>query len=212
MVDFTPTFPEDFSEKGVRLMILGEAPGAKEEQEGLPFVGASGKLLLKTLEEYGFTRKNLYISNVFWQRPPNNNVSYFFCKKTSDEEKAEQFGLYKNQWLKREWEDQIYRLQEELELIQPEIVMTVGSIPLWALRGEDNISEVRGEPKLIIGPVKYKYSVMFPTFHPAYILRNRKMMDEFKKDVSDVKDLLDTPPWDWPPMFGKEWDRNFKNE
>lgn len=211
MVEFSPSFPEDFSGT-VPLMILGEAPGAEEEKHGLPFVGASGKLLLKALEEWGFNRKNLYISNVFWERPPDNNVSYFFCKKNSDEEKALQFGQYKNQYLKREWENQIYRLSDELEAIKPEMILTVGAIPLWALTGETEISKMRGSPRILTGPVKYKYSIMFPTFHPAYVLRNRKMMDILRDDIKKVKELLDTPAWEWPNMFGRDYDATYGNK
>ena len=209
-MEFSPTFPEDFNGE-INLMVLGEAPGAEEERVGLPFVGASGKLLIKVLEEYGFTRKNLYISNVFWERPPDNDVSYFFTKKTGTDEKANQFPLYKNSYLKKEWENQIYRLQEELEMLKPQLILTVGAVPLWALTGLDKISEVRGHPRIINGPVKYKYSVILPTFHPAYILRNRSMMDEFKRDIARVKELLETPAWEWPSMFGKEYDEAFGN-
>lgn len=210
MVEFSPSFPENFS-GSVPLMVLGEAPGAEEEKQGLPFIGASGKLLLKTLEEYGFSRKTLYISNVFWERPPENDVSYFFCKKKTDEGKAMQFGLYKNQYLRAEWQNQIYRLSDEIEAIKPEMILTVGAIPLWALTGQTEVSKLRGKPRIVAGPVKNKYTVMFPTFHPAYVLRNRKMEEILRKDIARVKELLDTPAWDWPNMFGKDYDEAFRN-
>lgn len=208
MYEFTPSFPEDFS-NGVKLMVLGEAPGAEEEKEGQPFVGASGKLLMKVLEEHGFNRKNLYISNVFWIRPPDNNVGHFFTSKKSSDEKVIEYPLFKNCFLRAEYKNHIERLEEEISLVNPYVILTVGSTPLWALTGSDQISKMRGEPRLITGPVKYKYSVMFPTFHPAYILRNRSKMDEFKRDIARVKELVDMPPWDWPSMFGEGYNATF---
>jgi DNA polymerase len=208
MYEFTPSFPEDFS-NGVSLMVLGEAPGADEEREGKPFVGASGKLLMKVLEDSGFTRKNLYISNVFWVRPPDNNIGCFFTAKTSNDEKVLEYPLFKNCRLRSEYKNHIERLREEIELINPYMILTTGSTPLWALTGSDQISKMRGVPRLITGPVKYKYSVMFPTFHPAYILRNRSKMADFEKDIQEVRRLVDTPPWEWPSMFGEEYNAAF---
>lgn len=208
IMEFSPSFPENFDGR-IGLMVLGEAPGAEEEKQGLPFEGASGKLLMSVLEEYGFTRKNIYISTVFWERPPDNDVSYFFTKKTSNEEKAIQFPLFKNMYLKKEWENQIYRLNDEIEMINPEMILTVGATPLWALRGQDQVSSLRGNPYLVNGAVKNKYTIMFPTFHPAYVLRNGSKMDKFKQDIAKVKELLETPPWEWPRMFGREYDEAF---
>ena len=199
MTEFAPHFPDNFSGK-VDLMILGEAPGAEEEKQGLPFVGMSGKLLGKTLEEAGFPRKNLYISNVFWERPPDNNISHFFCKKTSDEEKAEEYPLYKGMYLKAEWKNQLLRLEDELKMLEPEVVLAVGATPLWALTGKDKITACRGDVCKINGAVKYS-GRMIATFHPAYVLRNRKALDTMKQDINKAISLLDQPPWEGESLF-----------
>lgn len=199
MVEFAPHFPEDFSGT-VSIMVLGEAPGAEEERQGVPFVGMSGKLLGKTLEECGLPRKNLYISNVFWQRPPGNDVSFFFCKKTSEDEKATDYPLFKGMYLKKEWQNQILRLQEELEMLKPEVVLAVGATPLWALTGKDKITACRGEVHKIDGPAKY-LGRMVSTFHPAYVMRNRTMLETFKQDINKAKGLLDSPPWEGINLF-----------
>ena len=209
-MEFSPTFPEEFDGR-VNVMILGEAPGAEEEKVGLPFVGKSGKFLMQELETVGFTRNCLYISNVFWERPPDNDVGYFFCNKTSSEEKAEQFPLFKNRFLKKEWENQIYRLQDELEMLRPYMILTVGCTPLWALTGNDSITDLRGKPYIIAGPVKYKYSIVFPTYHPAYAMRNKTALELFRQDLMRFRELHDTPAWDWPHMFGEEYDEAFGN-
>lgn len=201
MAEFAPHFPEDFDGK-VNLMILGEAPGAEEEKQGLPFVGMSGKLLGKALEEAGFPREKLYISNVFWSRPPENNVAYFFCKKSSDEEKAEGYPLYKGMHLKAKWSNQLFRLEEELKMLEPEVVLAVGATPLWALTGRDKITAHRGDVYKIDGAVKYP-GRMIATFHPAYVLRNRQALDTMKQDINKAISLLDQPPWEGESLFEK---------
>lgn len=192
MVEFSPSFPDPWEGKA-HLMILGEAPGAKEEQEGQPFVGASGKLLMNVLEECGFSRKNLYISNVFWQRPPDNDVGYFFCSTRSNDAKSIKYPKFKNGHLKKEWEHQLDRLQDELNLVQPDVALMLGAIPLWALTGEDQVTVCRGKYYRPSKHIKYDKGVAVSTFHPAYVLRNRKMIDTMKDDIFLAKELLDLP-------------------
>jgi len=197
---FSPNFPENFSD-GVSLMVLGDCY--------LPDV--SNALLYEVLESVGFNKKNLYISNVFWEVPESNAITHFFCETDSLDQKAKQFPLYKDKYLKAEWTNQIFRLQDELELIKPELILAVGEIPLWALTGSDNIIELRGRPKIIAGPVKYKYSIVFPVLNPTDILDNEESLIEFIKDIERVRELSDTVAWDWPNMFGDEYYAAFGN-
>lgn len=209
-MEFSPTFPENF-DGTIRLMILGEFPKITLNGDENPFTGDEGQLLRETLEEQGFDIKNLYISNVFWCHTVNNDIRYFFTEINSDDDKAAQFSMYKSRYLKKEWENQIYRLQEEIEMLKPELILTLGEIPFWALTGQNDMFELRGHPKIIAGPVKYKYSIMFPTFSPEFILKNMQLKDEFMRDIARAKELLETPPWDWPNMFGREYDAAFRN-
>jgi uracil-DNA glycosylase len=191
-MEFSPSFPDPFDGKA-HLMVLGEAPGAKEEKEGQPFVGTSGKLLMQVMEECGFTRKNLYISNVFWQRPPDNDVGYFFCSTRSNEAKSTKYPKLKSSFLKKEWEEQLERLEHELELLKPDVILMLGSIPLWALTGNDQISQCRGKYYRLTKHIKYDGGVAVSTFHPSYILRNRSMIETLKEDILLAKELLDLP-------------------
>lgn len=209
-MNFSPNFPDDFND-GVSLMILGNATSTNEEILGIPLVDTGGELLLSSLVELNFNRNNLYISNVFWEVPDGNLLDYFYCDISSGTQRAEQFPLYKSKYLKKEWENQIYRLQDEIELIKPYLILTLGDIPLWALAGQHDLTSLRGQPKIISGPVKYKYSIMFPTHHPDSALADQKIMDEFVRDLLRMAELLDTPAWEWPNMFGEEYNAAFRN-
>lgn len=129
-----------------RLMLIGEAPGFHEDQEGKPFVGRSGKLLDKILESVGFSRdKNIYLCNVVKCRPPENR------NPTPEEQN-----------LCREY------LDRQIAILKPKIILLCGSIATKAmLSGKEGITRIRG--KWFDGPYGSK---MTPIFHPSYLLRN----------------------------------------
>ena len=130
-----------------KIMLIGEGPGQNEDQEGLPFVGRAGALLDKMLSSINLDRKNVYITNVVNYRPPQN---------------------------RRPKEDEIKRylpyLKKHIEIINPKILVLLGSTALNALIGDqDVISKVRGkwiEQKF--GACKTSTIV---TFHPAFLMR-----------------------------------------
>ena len=142
------------------IMIIGEGPGANEDKEGKPFVGRAGKLLDKMLEAIKLDRKKVYISNVVNFRPPENR------KPTDDE-------------IKR----YLPFLTRHIELINPKILLLLGSTALNALIGSEVvISKARGKwLKKKIGNVSPNIII---SFHPAYLMRQP---DQKKYAWEDLK-------------------------
>ena len=130
-----------------KIMLIGEAPGANEDQEGLPFVGRAGQLLDKMLAAIDLDRKNVYISNIINYRPPEN---------------------------RRPTEDEIKRylpfISRHIEIINPKILVLLGSTAMKAILGDKIvISKMRGKwIEKNFGSCKASVMV---TFHPAFLMR-----------------------------------------
>ena len=143
-----------------QIMIIGEGPGANEDKEGKPFVGRAGKLLDKMLESIKLNRKNVYISNVVNFRPPMN-------RKPTDEE------------IKR----YLPFLVKHIELINPKILLLLGSTALNALVGSEVvISKARG--KWIDKKIGSASPKIIASFHPAFLMRQP---DQKKYTWEDLK-------------------------
>ncbi len=130
-----------------KIMIVGEAPGANEDEEGLPFVGRAGALLDKMLDAINLDRKKVYISNIINYRPPEN-------RRPTDEEIKRYLPI----------------ISKHIEIINPKILVLLGSTAMNALIGNEVvISKMRGkwiEKKF----GNCKTSVII-TFHPAFLMR-----------------------------------------
>lgn len=148
-----------------RLLIIGEAPGADEDEQGLPFVGRSGQLLTKMLAAIQLSREEVYITNVVKCRPPSNRAP-------EPDEVASCADL----------------LAGQLAIIRPELVMMLGASATRALLGAEigaGISRIRGTVMLHNG------IRCIPTYHPAYLLRNPSAKRESWEDLKLVRRLLD---------------------
>ena len=152
-----------------KIMLIGEAPGANEDEEGLPFVGRAGILLDKMLASINLDRKKVYISNIINYRPPEN-------RKPTDQE------------IKR----YLPYITKHIEIINPKILVLLGSTAMNALVGDDVvISKMRGkwiEKKF----GNCKTSVII-TFHPAFLMRQpaqKKMAWIDLKMIRDKKNNL----------------------
>ena len=156
-------------------MIIGEGPGANEEKVGKPFVGRAGKLLDKMLESIKLNRKNVYISNVVNFRPPEN--------RKPTEKEIERYLPF---------------LIRHIELIDPMILMLLGSTALNALIGDEVvISKARG--KWVSKKIGNANPEKIASFHPAFLMRQpdqkkyawedlkmiRKKMSELKIKLND---------------------------
>ena len=149
------------------VMLVGEAPGANEDEQGEPFVGAAGQLLDQLIEEIGLARRDVYIANVLKCRPPNNR-----------DPKTEEIDACKGY------------LASQLELIEPKVVVTLGNFATkLLLRTETGITKMRGQ---IYDWWRGIQGV--PTFHPSAALRGGpSVTDAMQADFVLVRSVLDRP-------------------
>ena len=146
-----------------KLVFIGEAPGAEEDRQGLPFVGAAGQLLTKMIEAIKLRREEVFIANVLKCRPPGNRPP-----QPIEIQNCEPY------------------LARQLALIRPKLICALGtfaartilktSVPISSLRGK--IHDYRGIPVLC-------------TFHPAYLLRNPSEKKKAWEDLKKLRALLD---------------------
>jgi uracil-DNA glycosylase family 4 len=152
------------------LMFIGEAPGASEDRLGLPFVGAAGKLLDKLLEELGLERKDVWIGNVLRCRPPDNRDPQ-----------------------PREIESCQGYLFEQVRLIEPTVICTLGNFSTKLLRGDSTgISRLHGQPEVrVIGSRAVR---LYPLYHPAAALYTPSMLDTLRADFQRIPELVAQGP------------------
>ena len=147
-----------------KIMLVGEAPGSNEDQEGLPFVGRAGALLDKMLASINLDRKNVYISNVINYRPPDN-------RKPTDEEI--------NRYLPY--------IKRHIEIIDPKILVLLGSTAMNAFMGNEVvISKARG--KWIEKEFGSCKTSMIVTFHPAFLMRQPTQKKMAWIDLKMIRD------------------------
>ena len=167
--DVIPIFGE--GDLDAKIVFIGEAPGGEEEKLGRPFVGRAGKNLADFLEKAQLSRDSVYITNAVKFRPTkhNPNTGRTLNRTPTPIETASH----------REW------LLSELEIVQPQLVVTLGNTPLTALLGADcpKISQAHG---LVVEFRDTNHSLHFnimPFFHPAAIIYRRALIAEYEKDL-----------------------------
>lgn len=145
------------------IMIIGEAPGADEDEQGLPFVGRAGQLLTNMLEAIQIKREDVFIANILKCRPPNNR------RPSSDEiNECEPY------------------LHKQIELIKPKIILVLGLTAVSSLLKMDfKMSEIRGTV------LDYRGAKMLITYHPAALLRNPNWKKPAWEDLKLLKKLLE---------------------
>src|SRR5512138_1329093 len=132
-------------------MLVGEAPGATEDQTGKPFEGGAGELLNRMLDRCGIIRSQCFITNICHVRPPGNDFNWFYRKGNMAH------------YLRC-----VMQLKRDIEAIRPNIVVGLGTNPLTALTGKPSIEKWRGS---ILESSLVKGQKVVCTYHPAYILR-----------------------------------------
>ena len=148
------------------IVLIGEAPGKKEDESGLPFVGAAGKFLNEMLATVGMVRNDIYITNIVKYRPPNNR------DPLPEEKKA--FWPY---------------LVRQLDVIQPKIVVTLGRHSMEYFLPNQKISMIHGQPKRItFGNTKL---IIVPLYHPAAALYNGSMRNILIEDFMKLPKIID---------------------
>jgi uracil-DNA glycosylase len=148
------------------LMFVGEAPGFHEDKQGVPFVGAAGKLLDQLLTGIGLTRADVYVANVIKCRPPGNRDP-----------------------LPEEIEACEAHLWRQIELIQPRVVATLGNFATKLLSGRPSgITRVHGqEQETTLGGRRV---LLYPLYHPAAALYTPRMLDVLKSDFARLPELM----------------------
>jgi DNA polymerase len=145
-------------------MIVGEAPGEEEERVGTPFVGASGQELNRMLHEAKISRSECFITNVCRIRPPSNDISHFIADSKKDI--THEHVLHLARYVKAPVMDGIRLLEQEIQMVKPNVILALGNVPLWALTGLWGITRWRGS--MLVDSQGRK---VIPTYHPAAILR-----------------------------------------
>ena len=148
------------------LMFVGEAPGFHEDKQGVPFVGAAGKLLEQLLAGIGLTRDEVYIANVLKCRPPGNR------DPLPEEIQACESHLWR-----------------QIELIQPRVVATLGNFATKLLSGRPTgITRVHGqEQEVTLGGRRV---LLYPIYHPAAALYTPRMLEVLKDDFARLPELM----------------------
>ena len=156
------------------LMFVGEAPGAREDEQGLPFVGQAGRLLDQLLGEIGLARGDVFVANVLKCRPPGNRDP-----------------------LPQEIENCQEYLYRQLELIEPRVVCTLGNFSTKLLRGDPlGITRLHGRAETRrIGPRTVR---LYPLFHPAAALYTPSMLATLREDFARIPELLALPAPEQP--------------
>ena len=159
-----------------QIMFIGEAPGYHEDQQGLPFVGASGKYLEELLAGIGLKRQDVFIANVVKCRPPENRdpqtIEIDACKAYLD---------------------------RQIEIIDPVVIATLGRFSMARYFPNGKITKIHGQPKYEGG------RIYFPLFHPAAALRNANLKPVMEADFKRMTELIakardgDMPDDDAPP-------------
>ena len=151
------------------LMFVGEAPGAREDEQGVPFVGAAGKQLDELLGEVGLERTDVFICNVLKCRPPGNRDP-----------------------LPAEIENCQEYLLRQVELIQPRVICTLGNFATKLLRADPTgISKLHGQAEIrVIGRRAVR---LYPLFHPAAALYTHSLLDTLRADFARLPELLALP-------------------
>lgn len=195
-----------------KVLILGEAPGEQEERLGIPFVGASGKELDRMLSEAGWNPGSIYMTNVFWTRPPNNNlqaltVSAKDWKTISAIASQPPSGQLssptsmplpplklenKIRHLHPNLYPELERLRQEIEEVNPNLILALGNTALWFLTGRQNISSMRGTT-LSSQPICGRSYKVLPTYHPAAVLRQWDLRPIVVADLMKAKRQAEFP-------------------
>jgi DNA polymerase len=162
------------------LMFVGEAPGASEDEQGVPFVGRAGKLLETLLGEVGLQRDDVFIANVLKCRPPGNRdplpIEIDNCREY---------------------------LRRQVELIQPTVICTLGNFSTKLLRGDPTgITRLHGQAEVLI--LGRRAVRLYPIFHPAAALYTPRMLETLREDFAQLPQLLAQGAPEQPPELADE--------
>lgn len=143
------------------IMLIGEGPGYHEDKQARPFVGASGKFLEELLENIGYKRSDVFITNVVKCRPPRN--------RDPQTEEVDACRPY---------------LERQIELIDPQVIVTLGRFSMHRYFPEASISKIHGQPK------RFGNRLVVPMFHPAAALHQPRWRPQIVEDFEKLPELI----------------------
>ena len=153
-----------------KIMIVGEYPGDQEIAQGVPFVGYAGMELNKMLQEAGLMRSTCFLTNVIREKPPSNSVEDFIASKKKSI--TPNHIMFRDKFVLPVVRDGIEILKREIELCQPNVIIALGNISLWALTGQWGITAWRGSQMQTDLQLELGYQPkVIPIVSPASILR-----------------------------------------
>ena len=156
------------------IMLIGEAPGEQETLQGRPFVGKAGKNLNAFLEVVGLKREDIYISNVVKVRPTKVSPKGSVSNRPPNPEELALFTPY---------------LYEEILLVQPKMIVTLGNVALKALLGKNAvIGAYHGQ--VTQATVQGQAFEVFPLYHPASVIYNRSLTETYQEDLHKLKNVI----------------------
>lgn len=150
-----------YGDPNADIMFIGEAPGKNEDEQGLPFVGRSGKYLDELLAGIGLSREQVFIANVVKCRPPDN--------RDPSPHEIDSCNPY---------------LQRQIEAIDPLVIATLGRYSMSMFFPDAKISQIHGQPKYD------QRRAYYPLFHPAYVLRNGNERPAMARDFAGLLDTV----------------------
>ena len=148
-----------------KILAIGEGPGRKESEQGLPFVGQAGKLLDKLFPLAGLERKKVFITNIVHHRPPENRDPL--------PNEIESYGRY---------------LDQIIKIIKPKVIITLGRFSMAKFLPDVFISNVHGKKYEV--DWNNEKMIVVPMYHPAASLRNGSILEAEKRDFVNLKDML----------------------
>ncbi len=155
------------------VMLVGEGPGANEDQSGRPFTGQAGKVLAALLSSCNLSRDEVYITNVVKCRPPSNRNP-----------KPDEIDACVPRWLNL-----------ELQMVKPTIVVALGAFATRALSGlTDTMDHLHGKPLQGVQSGDYKIPILLPVYHPAAGLHNTRLIRQIGEDFDVLKGLVSGRP------------------
>jgi DNA polymerase len=155
-----------------KIMFIGEAPGAQEAKSGRPFVGTAGKVLDELLNSIGLNRRDVYITNIVKDRPPENR-----------DPRTEEIELYAP------------FLVEQIDIIKPEVIATLGRFAMDFILARFDATEL-GEKigalhgKVLKGKTPYGEVTIVPLYHPAAAFYNQSLEDILRSDIQVLKKFI----------------------
>jgi DNA polymerase len=148
------------------LMFIGEAPGAEEDRQGIPFVGRAGQLLDQLLGGIGLSREDVFVANILKSRPPGN--------RDPQPEEIEACWPF---------------LESQIQLIEPRVIATLGNFATKKITGnQTGITRVRGTPQ--VHAIAGRTVFVFPLLHPAAALRTPSLVETLREDFAKLPGLI----------------------